>query len=145
MNFTYDKITPDQVWVSFLPVGAQGEEHSGMAVNEYGNRPTNNSFIDLFAGLIKQHGWHDAIFYARLMNLSPAALGYTVQTLTGVTAKEWISEFVMRAARELLTETDLTLGQIASKLSFTQLCPFSNLFLRYEKMRPKDWRSIHKK
>jgi AraC-like DNA-binding protein len=141
MNPIYKKIVPAQVWISYQPREiSEAEQWTGITTNEYGNRPCGNDFIDLFAGLIKQHGWHDAIFYARIMEIPPLAFSYTVQTLTGITAKEWIEELVLLAACELLLQTNMSLSEVATKLGFTQLGSFSNLFLKRKKMRPREWR-----
>lgn len=140
-NTRYTPITPDRVYLRYLPhEPTEADLWMGIAPNEWGNRPSSNDFIDLFAGLVRRLGHCQVKDVARLMDVDAVHLTVTVTTLSGVAPKEWIEYFTIRAACEMLEETDWESKDIARKLKFSAPAAFSRFFYRMKKMYPTQWR-----
>ena len=141
MSAKYVKITPDRVYLRYLPQKpTEAELWMGIVPNEWGNRLSGNDFVDLFAGHIRRMGHCQMKDVARLMEVTPLQLTVTITTLTGTGPKEWIEYFAIRAACEMLEETDWEAGEIARRLHFSAPLAFSRFFYRMKKMYPTQWR-----
>lgn len=80
---------------------------------------------------------------AAAVERSPAYLTDRVRKETGKTVLEWIVEYRMADARQLLLHTDYPVSKIAEQVGYFDRRHFSRQFLRSHKMTPKKWRSFH--
>jgi AraC family transcriptional activator of pobA len=83
---------------------------------------------------------HDARHYADALALPGPALSRTLTRLTGRSTKELVTERVMVEAARLLRYTDLTVGQIAYRVGFTDPLYFSRAFKRQTGSSPQSYR-----
>ena len=67
-------------------------------------------------------------YLAEQVNMTPSYLSDTLRSLTGQSAQQHIHHRLIERARERLTVTSLTVGEIAYELGFEHAQSFSNLF-----------------
>ncbi|MCM1218747.1 MAG: helix-turn-helix transcriptional regulator, partial [Lachnospiraceae bacterium] len=72
--------------------------------------------------------------------LSPNYFGDLIKKETGKSAQEYIQLTVMSKAKELLTETDKTVSEIAYELGFNYPHHLSRVFKKVVGMTPNDYR-----
>jgi AraC family transcriptional regulator, transcriptional activator of pobA len=83
---------------------------------------------------------HDAGHYADALAVPPAALSKTLAELTGRSTKELITDRVMLEASRLLRFTDLTVGEVAYRVGYSDQLYFSRAFKRYTGLAPQGYR-----
>jgi AraC family transcriptional activator of pobA len=83
---------------------------------------------------------HDARHYADALAVPGPALARTLSALTGRSTKELVTERVMAEAARLLRYTDLTVGEIAFRVGFTDPLYFSRAFKRQTGSSPQAYR-----
>jgi AraC family transcriptional activator of pobA len=83
---------------------------------------------------------HDAAHYADALAMPPAALSKTLSELTGRSTKELITDRVMLEAARLLRFTDLTVGEIAFRVGYSDRLYFSRAFRRHFGVAPQGYR-----
>lgn len=67
-------------------------------------------------------------YLAQQLQVSPDYLSGLLKSLTGLTAQQHIHEKLIEKAKEMLSVTDLSVGEIAFKLGFEHSQSFSKLF-----------------
>jgi AraC family transcriptional regulator, transcriptional activator of pobA len=77
---------------------------------------------------------------AREVGMTPGHLTTIVRRRTGRTVQEWIIERRMTEARNLLSETDIPVAEIARRVGISDPGYFSRLFTRTHGMSPRKWR-----
>jgi AraC family transcriptional activator of pobA len=83
---------------------------------------------------------HDARHYADALRVPGPALARTLSGLTGRSTKELVTERVMVEAARQLRYTDLTVGEIAFRVGFTDPLYFSRAFKRQTGASPQAYR-----
>ena len=69
----------------------------------------------------------------------------TFKEVTGKTLIDYINSLKVHKAKSLLESTSLDMGEIALKCGFTSQSYFSNVFKKYEKISPFEYKSKFKK
>jgi AraC family transcriptional regulator, transcriptional activator of pobA len=77
---------------------------------------------------------------AREVGMTPGHLTTIVRRRTGRTVQEWIIERRMTEARNLLSETDIPVAEVARRVGISDPGYFSRLFTRTHGMSPRKWR-----
>jgi len=145
MSDTYKHIRPTDIYVSlFYKQPAENESQQERTPNEWGNFPSGNDFIDMFAGLIRKHGYRPVMFYAHKMGVPTRLLPPTILALTGMHAREWIHEYLILEACELVKKTDLQFKEIGKRLHFSPVS-FSRFFQLMRKCQPYEFRNGYKR
>lgn len=80
-------------------------------------------------------------FYADKLCLTPNYLSGVVKDYTGKTATEWVNEFVILEAKIMLTDSELSIQEIAYQLHFTDQSAFGKYFKQLVGISPKLYRS----
>ncbi|MGN7986087.1 helix-turn-helix domain-containing protein [Pedobacter sp. 22226] len=78
---------------------------------------------------------------AELLNCSPNYLSGVLKTLTGQNTQQHIHEKVIEKAKEKLSTTTLTVGEVAFKLGFEYPQSFSKLFKSKTDLTPLEFRN----
>jgi AraC family transcriptional regulator, transcriptional activator of pobA len=78
--------------------------------------------------------------YARCLSISADHLRATVKKYTGRTVREFIDERVVIEAKRLLAHTDLTVGEVADHLQFSEPTHFARFFKRHTQRTPLEFR-----
>lgn len=80
-------------------------------------------------------------FYADLMNVSTAYLSRLVKEISGSTINEHATSLVYKEICNLLTQTDMTMGEIADHLNFSDQSAMTNFFKQHSGMTPLAYRN----
>lgn len=83
---------------------------------------------------------HSTRYYADKLNVHPNHLNSVVKSLTGQTASKIIHDRVILRAKELLTQTDGAVKEIAYKLYFDSPNNFSTFFKKHTDQTPNSYR-----
>jgi AraC family transcriptional activator of pobA len=96
-------------------------------------------FVSLLESDYARH--HDAAHYADALAVPPAALSRALTRATGSSTKELVTDRVMVEAARLLRFSDLTAGQIAHRVGFSDPLYFSRAFKRHHGESPTAYRT----
>lgn len=77
---------------------------------------------------------------AKVVNLSPNYLSDLLRNTTGQNAQQYIQNHLIEKAKELLTTTNLSVGEIAYQLGFEYSQSFSKLFKKNTTQTPLEYR-----
>ena len=97
---------------------------------------------EVFAVIDRCHGERLSLRdVAGEVGMTPGHLTTIVRRRTGRTVQEWIIERRMVEARELLAETDLSIGEVARRVGIPDPGYFGRLFSRAHGGPPRQWRA----
>lgn len=82
----------------------------------------------------------DVSFYAKKQFITVRHLTVTLKNVTGKTARQIISEFLIKEAKAILIDSDKTIYQIANDLGFSDGYTFSHFFKKNTTMSPSEYR-----
>lgn len=116
----------------------ESEAYSYRIVNDVESK----GLLYRYTNLIKLHyrTYHDICFYANALNLSPKYFAATIKRISGRSALEWINEYIVFRAIDLIRTTDLSMKEIAFQLGFPSPASFGNYFKRSTGKSPGDYR-----
>ena len=80
-------------------------------------------------------------FYADKLCLTPKYLSKLIKQASGRSAPDWIDEFVILEAKNLLKYTDLAIKEIVYKLHFPNQSVFFKFFKAHTGLTPSDYRN----
>jgi AraC-like DNA-binding protein len=99
---------------------------------------TNRFKALLFSHIRERHLVSD---YAALLNISPNHLNKSVKAITGKSPTRWIDEAIVLEAKVLLSQTHLSISEIALEVGMEDQSYFTRLFKRYEGLTPSEFRA----
>jgi len=79
-------------------------------------------------------------YYANLQCITTKHLSAAVKKESGVSASQWINDFVMIEARNLLSNSNLSIQEVADKLNFLNQSIFGKYFKSHEGMGPMQYK-----
>ena len=100
----------------------------------------NNQFHNLVSTFFLKE--RSVKFYADMLNVNTRYLNELTKEITGRNAGDQIDEMVIREAKILLKNTNLSIKQIAEMLHFSDQFSFSKYFKKYVKMSPSEYRDL---
>ena len=80
-------------------------------------------------------------FYASKMNVSTAYLSRLVKEISGSTINEHVTSLIYKEACNLLSHSDMSIGEIADALSFSDQSALTNFFKMRAGMTPLAYRN----
>lgn len=80
-------------------------------------------------------------FYASNMNVSTAYLSRLVKEISGSTINEHVTSLIYKEACNLLSHSDMSIGEIADALSFSDQSALTNFFKMRGRMTPLAYRN----
>ena len=80
-------------------------------------------------------------YLAEQLNYTPNYLSDMLRSLTGLNAQQHIHEKLIERSKELLSTTELTVGEVAYRLGFEHPQSFSRLFKTKTRLSPAQFRS----
>ena len=96
-----------------------------------------------FCNLLAMHyrEQHEVAYYAGNIHLSPRHFSLIIKEATGLSASEYIEEYILTQARNLLsTRPDMSVQQISYHLGFSESPSFCRFFKRITGQTPSDYR-----
>ena len=94
----------------------------------------------------KKEEYTDHFFYAlarcykRERSVTPKYLSAIIKEITGRYATEWIEDFVISEAKNLLRNTSMSIQQISNELNFNTQSFFGKYFKEHLQISPKEYR-----
>ncbi|MGN0188358.1 MAG: helix-turn-helix domain-containing protein [Candidatus Cryptobacteroides sp.] len=79
-------------------------------------------------------------FYAAQQSLTPRYFSLKIKSHTGKNAAQWISEAVINECKTLLTDSSLSIKEIAYRLGFTNQSFFGRYFKKHTGLTPGEFR-----
>lgn len=88
------------------------------------------NYVQTFLRLVRTHHKRERAigFYADKMFISPKYLSLIIKEATGRSAAEWIDQYVLQEAKNLLRYSGKNVQQIAYELNFTNQSSFGKYF-----------------
>ena len=102
-----------------------------------------NRVFDQFIALVTEYhnSQRGVAFYSEKMNLTPKYLSMLVRQASGRSAPEWISDFVILEAKNMLKFSNKPIKEIVSELHFPSQPVFYNFFKSRTGMTPSQYRN----
>ena len=113
-------------------------------------KPINNALLERLDRILDTYfnektalmqGLPTVQLLARQLNISPKYLGDMLRALTGHNTQQHIHLKLIEKAKEILTISDLTVGEIAFQLGFEHPQSFSKLFKSKTSLSPQEFRT----
>lgn len=79
-------------------------------------------------------------FYADKLCLTAKYLSTAIKEISGITASDWIDNYVVLEAKALLKSTNMTIQQISDELNFPSQSFFGKYFKRHVGVSPKEYK-----
>lgn len=111
----------------------------GTSMHDQSQRSLFTRFYDLLIEHYKEA--HDIAYYANAMCLTPKYFAYLIKASTGISASEWIDNYLIRQAKTLLRGYEsLSIQQISNRLGFSEQSAFCRFFSHHTGMTPTAFR-----
>lgn len=113
--------------------------------NKSEDRPATQTrqvgYVQEFMQLLQlHHTRHRSItFYADKLHISPKYLSHIIKETTGKSASDWIGDFVVREAKNMLRFTNKNVQQVAYALNFSTQSSFGKFFKHITGMSPSEF------
>lgn len=79
---------------------------------------------------------------SEIVNLSPSYLSFIFKEISGKNFVDFINEFRVEKAKELLTSTSMTVAEVAEAVGYTNANSFSKTFKKYVGVSPGQFRGM---
>lgn len=96
------------------------------------------NFLELLPKYYKQE--RSVIFYASKLYISPKYLSTVIKEISGKSVAQWIGEYVILEAKNLLKYSTLSVQEIADELNFCNQSFFGKYFKQHTGMSPNTYR-----
>ena len=118
------------------------DENNHHTTNILRNR--QRAMYEQFMLLLNKHHCreHSIKFYADQICISPKHLSAVIKQISGRSAAEWIDEYVILEAKNLLRYSTMNIQEIAYYLNFTTQSFFGKYFKRLTGMTPGQYRAL---
>ena len=83
--------------------------------------------------------------YAAMLSITPNHLNKVVKTTTGKSPGKWIDEAIVLEAKVLLSQSNMTISELAVELGMDDQSYFTRLFRKYEGITPTAFRQMIEK
>lgn len=139
-HFYYKEMVLNSLFTFYLDLSNVLERyavaHSEGNLTRY--ESTIKSFIELLVAHYREE--HKVEFYAARLNLSAHYLTLIVKRVTGQSVCDFVFEMLYSDARTLLTQSKLSVQEIATLLNFSDQSSFGKFFKRKAGVSPVDFR-----
>jgi len=125
-------------------INVLGEYHIANYPDEQAGR--ESLFSRFYESIIKYYRQsRQMAFYAKLHHLTPKYFSSLIKMETGISASEWITNYVITQAKMMLdSRKDMTIQQISLYLGFSEQASFSRFFKFKTGMTPLEYRGGEK-
>ena len=136
-------ITPSLFGAAAYQLMAFGEENSAIESDAGHSQNRKLTYVKTFLRLVRtNHRRERAIgFYAGKMFISPKYLSLIIKEATGRSAAEWIDQYVLQEAKNLLRYSGKNVQKIAYELNFTNQSSFGKYFKNLTGLSPTQFQN----
>ena len=118
---------------------------AGRVILQQHDKPMNRKeeYAEQFlSDLSKNHKRERSVkFYADRLHITPKYLSGIVREVSGRLASEWIEEVVINEAKNMLSNTSMTIQEISDELNFSNQSFFGKYFKEHTGISPKAFRA----
>jgi len=142
---TYGKELFYHAFASLLyELGGMGQKYARINHADFSRK---ENLVMAFTSHVQQHfrQQRNVQAFAEQLHVTPKYLTETVKEISGKTAGEIIDHFVILEAKRMLSDTTLSILQIAEELNFSDQSFFGKYFKRFVGHSPKEYRQIQRK
>lgn len=109
---------------------------------EQGRSRRSRALMEDFLALVHEHHTRERClaFYADRLFLTPKYLSKLVKEVSGKSAHEWIDDFVVLEAKNMLKYSELSIKTIVYELNFPNQTTFYRFFKAHTGMTPSEYR-----
>ena len=119
---------------------AYRREMDEKAAKDSRNYSLFNDFCDLLATHYREE--HEMAFYARQLHLTPRHFSLIIKEVVGISASDYIGEYLATQAKSILTSRpDMSVQQVSYHLGFAESPSFCRFFKRITGLTPKAFRA----
>ena len=106
-------------------------------------RTRNEETFYKFYSLIEQEYCRErsVVYFADRLCISPKHLSMVVKKVSGRTASDWIDDYVILQAKQLLRSSSLTIQEVSRELNFSNQSFFGKYFKKHVGMSPSEYRA----
>ena len=104
----------------------------------------NQTVFDQFINLVTEYHteYRNVGFYAQRLSLTPKYLSRIIRDVSGRSAPEWIDDYVILEAKNLLKYSGLAIKEIVFKLNFPSQSVFYKFFKARTGMTPTEYKNF---
>ncbi|MDL2278964.1 AraC family transcriptional regulator [Parabacteroides sp. OttesenSCG-928-G07] len=144
MSKKYPTVSAKELFICINPRHATEEERwQGLPAIIPGYRPCADAFLNHLLSLIHRYGNKEASFYAEKLELETKDLNSVVYVLTDTRFAEFLVEYSLLMACDLLAHTDMDIKTVASRCGYSRSGLF-RAFIRNYRISPTRWRLRHR-
>ena len=116
--------------------------HVETGASEATSRSRNEEYFNQFMGVLTRHYMQQRSvgFYAEQLNLTPKYLTTIIRKTSGRTAVQWIDDYVVLEAKNLLKYSTMSIQEISYYLNFPNQSFFGKYFKNHTGMTPTAYR-----
>lgn len=100
-----------------------------------------DKFIQLLSANFKKE--RNVSWYSNKLCITPKYLSEVVKTVSGKTAGQWITEFVVIEIKQLLANTSLSIKEVSQRMNFTNQSFLGKYFHNATGFSPREYRQIN--
>jgi AraC family transcriptional regulator, transcriptional activator of pobA len=102
----------------------------------------SEEYYNKFMSLLNQHFKNERSisFYASKMYITPKYMTTLIKKTSGRSAMDWINDYVIMEAKNLLKYTDMSIQEISEYLNFSNQSFFAQYFKRFSGCSPSEYR-----
>jgi AraC-like DNA-binding protein len=120
---------------------ADGEADALTVANTGDRREQIRPVLEYVDGHAREHiTLEDA---ANVVHVSPSRIRHVFKDVTGISFKEYVTHVRVAEAKRLLLSTDMSVAQVASAVSYSNLHQFYKVFYRLCAMSPAEYRRYY--
>lgn len=97
------------------------------------------NFMNMLLLNFREH--HNVGFYADKLALTPKYLSSVIKEISGISASQWINDYIIVEAKTLLRSSDMNINQISEYLYFSTPSFFSKYFKQHTGLTPTQYRN----
>jgi len=120
---------------------ADGDDDALTVANTGDRREQIRPVLEYVDGHAREHiTLEDA---ANVVHVSPSRIRHVFKDVTGISFKEYVTHVRVAEAKRLLLSTDMSVAQVASAVSYSNLHQFYKVFYRLCAMSPAEYRRYY--
>ena len=114
-------------------------QHESQRTNKVSRK---EELFEMFILTVMEHykSERSVTFYADKLCITPKYLSFIAKEVSGVTAGDWINQYVILEAKALLKFTRMSIQEIANTLNFPNQSFFGKYFKHHTGLSPKEYR-----
>lgn len=122
-----------------------GIYQSGKIVEKQEFSQKNKYYLSFVALLTEDYAAHRKVdYYAQQLCITPRYLSAVCKELVGLTATEFINNYLIINIRQLLATTEMTILEISDALNFPNPSYFTQFFKKHTGLTPKAFRTANR-